>query len=78
ALIAKPRFLLMDEPFSSLDVPLRAKARVLLKEILAQVRVPTLLVSHDPEDEKTLADFVVKIENGKVTDSLLSRDVVQK
>lgn len=65
ALIPQPRMLLLDEPFSSLDEQLKEEARDLLRGLLVDVRIPVLLVSHDPRD-KELADHVIRMANGQV------------
>lgn len=64
ALVGRPRWLLLDEPFSSLDPELQQQARELLTSVVATQNVPALLVSHDPADREDLADHVVGIENG--------------
>ena len=50
ALLAQPRALLLDEPFSRLDVPLRAAMRALVWQTLARHGLPAVLVTHDPAD----------------------------
>ena len=50
ALLAEPQALLLDEPFSRLDKPLRAAFRTLVFERLKALGMPALLVSHDEED----------------------------
>ena len=50
ALLAEPEALLLDEPFSRLDKPLRAAFRTLVFERLKALGMPALLVSHDDED----------------------------
>ncbi|GJA32751.1 ATP-binding cassette domain-containing protein [Aeromonas caviae] len=50
ALLAEPRALLLDEPFSRLDKPLRAAFRTLVFERLRTQAIPALLVTHDEED----------------------------
>jgi len=50
ALLAEPRALLLDEPFSRLDKPLRAAFRTLVFERLKALGIPALLVTHDEED----------------------------
>jgi sulfate transport system ATP-binding protein/putative spermidine/putrescine transport system ATP-binding protein len=64
ALIGQPRFLFLDEPFSALDTQLRSEARLLVKSIVEEFKIPTLLVSHDPADVEVLAQQVTQIENG--------------
>ncbi len=71
ALAAKPRVLLMDEPFSSLD---RSRKRELLPElrrILKQSCTSSLVVSHDEEEALALADRIIVIhQGGKVSDGI--------
>lgn len=50
ALLAEPCALLLDEPFSRLDAALRAQFRSLVFEQIQSQRIPTLLVTHDPDD----------------------------
>ncbi|WP_395948731.1 ATP-binding cassette domain-containing protein [Aeromonas mytilicola subsp. aquatica] len=50
ALLAEPEALLLDEPFSRLDKPLRAAFKSLVFERLKALGIPALLVSHDEED----------------------------
>lgn len=66
AVITQPRFLLLDEPFSSLDAELRGEARDLVKQLIRKLKIPTLLVTHDQDDLKELADSIVKIKDGKL------------
>lgn len=49
-LLARPQALLLDEPFSKLDAVLRVQFRAFVFEQIAQLRVPTLLVTHDLAD----------------------------
>ena len=65
ALVARPRMLLLDEPFSSLDVQLKSEARFLLKKLISELKVPAVLVSHDPED-KLSADHVLEMASGQI------------
>jgi len=53
ALATQPR-LLLDEPLSALDVALRVRLRDELAQMLGHVRIPALLVSHDPQDVAAL------------------------
>lgn len=50
ALLAEPCALLLDEPFSRLDAALRAQFRAFVFEQIQRQRIPTLLVTHDPDD----------------------------
>ena len=66
ALIVKPRFLILDEPFSSLDEVIKKNAIQLLKKILEWEKCPTLLISHDKEEIESLARKVFYIQNGQL------------
>ena len=56
ALLSKPRLLLLDEPFSALDRPLRGELSQLVSDWALDRSVPIVLVSHDEEDAKWLAE----------------------
>ncbi|WP_209561406.1 sulfate/molybdate ABC transporter ATP-binding protein [Frigoribacterium sp. PvP032] len=66
ALAADPRLLLLDEPLAALDAEQRPALRAALADVLQEVRVATLLVTHDPVDAVALADRVVVLERGVV------------
>ena len=66
AVIARPRFLFLDEPFSSLDPELRSEARQLVKRVIERLGLPTLLITHDQADLDDLAETVVTIQNGQL------------
>lgn len=66
ALICGFPVLLLDEPFSSLDIELKIDLRKLVKELIKETGVAALLVTHDPEDISWLADQVSYMENGKI------------
>lgn len=66
ALVTQPRFLILDEPFSALDIQLKKQARELLKTIQKERGTPLLLVSHDPIDAEQLAKQVVILEKGQI------------
>jgi molybdate transport system ATP-binding protein len=67
ALAHRPHLLLLDEPLSALDTLLRVRLRAELAEMLERVRVPTLLVTHDPADVEALSQAVVRIDEGRVS-----------
>lgn len=67
ALAGRPRLLLLDEPFSALDAPSRTALRGLVRRLAHETGTPVLLVTHDPTEALTLADHLVVIEEGRVT-----------
>ena len=67
ALASNPRALLLDEPLAALDVSTRLDVRVDLRQHLEATGLPTLVVTHDPIDAHVLADRVVVLEDGSVS-----------
>jgi molybdate transport system ATP-binding protein len=67
ALAADPSLVLLDEPLAALDAGARADVRRDLRRHLAEVGSPTVLVTHDPVDAHALADRVVVLEAGRVS-----------
>jgi molybdate transport system ATP-binding protein len=66
ALARDPAVLLLDEPLAALDTHTRAGVRAELRELLDELDLPTLLVTHDYDDAATLAHRVGVISEGKV------------
>lgn len=56
ALANKPKLLLLDEPFSSLDNSLKNNMRKEVKELLNKLEVTAIIVTHDEEDVRSIAD----------------------
>jgi molybdenum ABC transporter ATP-binding protein len=66
ALARRPRVLLLDEPLSALDAHTRGTVRAELRELLAGLGLPVVLVTHDFEDAATLADRVGVLVGGSL------------
>ena len=66
ALARKPRVLLLDEPMGALDPHTRAGVRGELHDLLRELSLPTLLVTHDFEDAAALADRIGVVSDGKL------------
>jgi molybdate transport system ATP-binding protein len=64
ALARQPAVLLLDEPLAALDAHTKAAVRHELSELLRELRLPTLLVTHDYEDAAALADEVGVLVDG--------------
>lgn len=69
ALAAEPDLLLLDEPFSALDGPLRRSLRRELREIRREAGIPMIYVTHQVEDLCSLGDRVTVMKDGSTTDS---------
>ena len=67
ALATRPELLLLDEPLAALDAATRATTRRDLRHHLAAFSGATVIVSHDPLDALALADRVIILESGSVT-----------
>lgn len=65
-LLAEPDALLLDEPFSKLDKPLRASFRKFVHEQICSLNIPTLLVTHNEED--SLGGEIYTLQGREVTD----------
>lgn len=66
ALARDPDVLLLDEPLSALDTITRREVRSELAGLLAEVPVPTIVVTHDPADATELADEVAIMDDGRI------------
>ncbi len=66
ALAYEPAVLLLDEPFGALDVKIRAQLRRTLKQIQRQLKVTTILVTHDQEEAFELGDRIGVLERGQL------------
>jgi iron(III) transport system ATP-binding protein len=66
ALACRPRVLLLDEPFSSLDASLRTRVREEVHALLREQGVTTVLVTHDQEEALSLADTVAVLRDGTI------------
>jgi sulfate/thiosulfate transport system ATP-binding protein len=64
ALAAKPRVLLLDEPFGALDARVRAELRDWLRRLHEEVHVTTVFVTHDQEEAMEVADRVAVFDHG--------------
>lgn len=66
ALAPEPDVILMDEPFSNLDVALRARIRAETREILDRAGATVIFVTHDQEEALSLADRVAVMWDGRI------------
>jgi molybdate transport system ATP-binding protein len=66
ALAREPRVLLLDEPMAALDPHTRGKVRAELHDLLHELALPAILVTHDFEDAAALADRVGVLVDGRL------------
>lgn len=74
ALVGKPRVLLLDEPFSSLDTELRATLRQEFAALQTQLGLTTIYVTHDVDEAAALATRAVIMRDGRLDTTTLMRD----
>jgi len=68
-LVASPSWLLLDEPFSHLDLPNKRILQQILQEVSNQLHITTLLCTHNPDEIFGWANRVLVLENGKLIQS---------
>jgi molybdate transport system permease protein len=76
ALVRQPRMLLLDEPFTGLDAPVRDELRRVLRKLQRDTALTTVLVTHDPEEAALLADEILVLADGRVVQAGETQDVL--
>ncbi len=66
ALAPQPKLILLDEPFSSLDMNLRAELRLETRELLKRTNTACIIVSHDLDDVSNFCDKAARLENAQL------------
>jgi molybdate transport system permease protein len=77
-LCSSPKVLLLDEPFSALDMPVRLELRRELRRLQKETGLATVLVTHDPEEATFLSDELIVLADGAVLQSGTSRSVFSR
>ncbi len=75
ALVRRPRLFLLDEPLSNLDVQLRSRTRVELKNLQQQLGITTLYVTHDQTEAMTLGDRIGLLRKGALVQAGTPEDM---
>jgi ABC-type Fe3+/spermidine/putrescine transport system ATPase subunit/ABC-type sulfate transport system permease component len=66
ALAVAPSVLLLDEPFTGLDAPVRDRLRRELRRLQRELGLSTVIVTHDPEEAALLSDELLVLDDGRV------------
>jgi molybdate transport system ATP-binding protein len=77
ALVQRPQLLLLDEPLSALDAELRIKLQKYIRRLHEAFGLTTILVSHNVDEVRAMADWVYCLEAGKVIESGPPEQVLQ-
>jgi ABC-type Fe3+/spermidine/putrescine transport system ATPase subunit/ABC-type sulfate transport system permease component len=78
ALCRSPGLLLLDEPFSAVDTPVRQELQRELRRLQKEIGLATVLVTHDPEEAAFLADEVIVISGGSELQSGPTRELYRR
>ena len=76
ALAPKPKLVLLDEPFASLDRPAAEQLRHELRAMLRADGIPALLVTHDRHEALSLGDHMLRMEAGRIVQAGRPEDVL--
>lgn len=66
ALVKEPKILLLDEPMSNLDARLKIEIREVIKKIQKELKVTSIIVTHDQEEAMAIADKIAILDNGNI------------
>ncbi|MEA5399715.1 ABC transporter ATP-binding protein [Synechococcus sp. BA-124 BA4] len=77
ALAPGPTLLLLDEPFSNLDVEVRLRLRAELPGVLSRCQASGLIVTHDPEEALAICDRVAVLQGGHLHQCSSPREMVR-
>jgi multiple sugar transport system ATP-binding protein len=78
ALVRRPSLILFDEPFASLDLPLRAALREQVMELHRRFRTTLINVTHDQAEALLMGDRIVILERGKVLQCGTPREIYDR
>jgi len=78
ALVKEPRLLLLDEPLSNLDASLRTVMRSEIRRLQRQLRLTTILVTHDQIEATTMADRIVLMNKGRIEQVGTAEDLYRR
>ena len=77
-LVMKPKLLLLDEPLSALDGVIKESVKVKIKEIVRDMKLTAIIVTHDPEEALSLSDKVMVLNSGKVLQFATPDEIIHK
>ncbi len=76
AIASRPRALLLDEPLSTLDLPLRARVLPYLLRVRDELSLPMIYITHDPSEAIALGGIVAVLDQGRIVASGPAREVL--
>jgi len=78
ALAMSPRILLLDEPFSALDRELRIQLATLVRELVDEVGLPAIQVTHNHGEARAMGDRIIRMRKGAIVETGSVHDVLDR
>jgi ABC-type Fe3+/spermidine/putrescine transport system ATPase subunit/ABC-type sulfate transport system permease component len=78
ALVRPASLILLDEPFSALDAPLRRRLREELRQLQREIDATTVIVTHDPDEAALLGEEILVLDQGRVLQAGKSETVFSR
>jgi ABC-type sulfate/molybdate transport systems ATPase subunit len=77
-LIARPTLLMLDEPFSHLDMVQKNTLKDVIHDVSEQLKISLILISHDPQDTLSWADKIIVMRKGEIVQSNTPQQIYEK
>jgi iron(III) transport system ATP-binding protein len=78
ALVYEPRVLLLDEPLSNLDAKLREEARYFIRNLILELGLCAILVTHDQSEALAVADNILLLDDGRIVQKGVPQEIYSK
>ena len=66
AIVTRPKLLLLDEPFSALDMETKQAVYKEFQTFKKTLGIPTILITHDPEESRLFGDWKIVMKDGRI------------
>jgi ABC-type sugar transport system ATPase subunit len=77
-LVSKPQLLILDEPYSNLDLIHRAILKLVVEDVCTRFEITCMMTSHEPADVLPWADKILVLQQGKIIQKGTAKDVYKK
>ena len=78
SLAAEPKILLLDEPLSALDAPMRKRLRTVIREIHDRLNMTMIYVTHDRDEAFSISDRIMILEKGQIKALATAEELYKK
>jgi ABC-type sugar transport system ATPase subunit len=76
-LIGRPTLLMLDEPFSHLDMVQKNTLKEVIHDVSEQLKISLILISHDPQDSLSWADTIIVMRKGEIVQSGIPQEIYE-